>query len=64
MYFMGRQGEYLGHISTLENATEMAEKIIGFMDDAGPSGGFLSKFMKDPSQLIDASAEKKKELLS
>eukprot|EP01084_Bolivina_argentea_P291394 500810_1 len=41
MYVMGRQGEYIGHISTLENADEMADKIANMIKDVGHSGGFL-----------------------
>jgi len=52
MYVMGRQGEYVGHISTLENAHEMADKIAGMLKAQGHSGGFLGKWFKDPSQLI------------
>ena len=52
MYIMGRQGEYIGHISTLENADEMANKISGMIKDVGHSGGFLGTFFKDPTKLI------------
>ena len=52
MYIMGRQGEYIGHISTLENADEMANKIAGMIKDVGHSGGFLGTWFKDPSKLI------------
>lgn len=52
MYVMGRQGEYIGHISTLENAHEMADKIAGMIKDVGHSGGFLGTFFKDPQALI------------
>lgn len=52
MYVMGRQGEYIGHISTLENADEMANKIANMIKDVGHSGGFLGTWFKDPAQLI------------
>ena len=53
MYVMDRGGQYIGHISTLENADEMASKIADLIKDTGHSGGFLGKWFKDPSQLID-----------
>lgn len=52
MYVMGRQGEYIGHISTLENAAEMANKIAAMIREQGHSGGFLGTFFKDPKELI------------
>jgi len=57
MYVMGRTGEYIGHISTLENADEMAAKIAGMIKDAGHSGGFLGNWFKDPSRLINKPKE-------
>lgn len=46
MYLMGRQGEYLGHISTLDNSQEMADKIANLMRDVNSPNSFLDKFFK------------------
>ena len=55
MYVMGRQGEYLGHISTLENADEMADKVAKMFKDVGPSGGFFGKFLNRPKSLVTSN---------
>eukprot|EP01084_Bolivina_argentea_P256066 430994_1 len=52
MYVMGRTGEYIGHISTLENAHEMANKIAAMIKEFGHKGGFFGTWFKDPSTLI------------
>ena len=59
MYVMGRTAEYIGHISTLENADEMANKIGGMIKDVGHRGGLLGTWFKDPSQLIDKNARQR-----
>ena len=45
MYFMGKNNEYIGHISTLENAEQMAQKIMEMMDVGSPS--FIPAFVRD-----------------
>ena len=52
MYVMGREGEYIGHISTLENSSEMADKISNMITDVGHSGGIIGRFMKNPASLM------------
>jgi len=58
MYIMGRQGEYMGHISTLENADEMAAKIAGMIKDVGHSGGLFGSWIKNPASLVKPEPKK------
>lgn len=49
-YVMDRQSEYIGHISTLDDAETMAQRISDMIRETGgpsySSGGFFAKWFK------------------